>query len=229
MKTICFLLTAAFLSGTLHAEFRTWTRSDGKSASLELVSTAGEGDDLTGTFRMRNGRTVDVSAADLSDTDAELLRNWKSPEEIAAENASVPSVFDDILEGNLVKLNGKSLKRYEPESTPTEYYVFYYTASWCPPCQAYTPDLVKFYERTKTDNDKFELVLISSDRDEDAMEGYAKSKKMPWPQLKMSDVKKFRSKFDHDVTGIPSVVVCDLEGNIVAKTRDFGELKKLLN
>ena len=28
----------------------------------------------------------------------------------------------------------------------------------------------------------FEIVLISSDRDENAMEEYAKKNKMPWPQ-----------------------------------------------
>mgnify|MGYP000373120689 CR=1 FL=1 len=110
----------------------------------------------------------------------------------------------------------------------SKYYIFYYTASWCGPCQAFTPSLVEFYNEAKPNNNNFELVLISSDQEEDAMEEYAAKKNMPWPQLELSKVEKFSKKFDHGVTGIPSVVVCDLEGKIVAKTRSIDELKKLV-
>ncbi len=47
--------------------------------------------------------------------------------------------------------------------------------------------------------------------------------------LKMSKVEAFGNKFDHGVTGIPSVAVCDLKGEVVAKTNSIDELKKLVN
>jgi hypothetical protein len=85
---------------------------------------------------------------------------------------------------------------------------------------------VKFYEREK--NESFELVLITSDREEDAMAEYAKEKKMPWPLLKFSKAKDFKGKFNHNVSGIPSVIVCDLQGAIVSRSEDFKELAKIL-
>jgi nucleoredoxin len=206
------------------AEFRTWTRSDGKTAELELLSVTETNGEKAGEFKMRSGQKVVIQASVLSEADAKLVEEWK-PEAPAEPEAA--SVFDDILDGNLLKLGGKSLKSFRDLKKPSKYYVFYYTASWCPPCQAFTPSLVEFYNKNKNDN--FELVLITSDRDEGSMEDYAVSKKMPWPLLKLKKADDFKKKFKHGVTGIPSVIVCDLEGKIVTTNgRDLNTLGELL-
>lgn len=235
MKATTLLLTTCLIlaAGNASAEYRTWTRNDGKTAELELISVSGADDDKTGEFRMRSGRTLSLKASTLSPDDAKLLAEWK-PDDTAAGSTgtsaatgeSKPSVFDKYLDGDLVRLTGKSLKTCKDASKPAKYYVFYYTASWCGPCQKYTPSLVEFYKKNKNDN--FELVLITSDSDEDSMEEYAKEKEMPWPQLKLSKVDKFKKNFAHGVSGIPSVVTCDLEGNIVSKSNSIPELEKLV-
>jgi thiol-disulfide isomerase/thioredoxin len=223
MKTILFL--NALLTSLCLGAYENWTSKDGRTAQIELVKTTGDGETLAGEFLMKNGNKVTLKAADLDDTSAAKLK-----EAAAAEKAAMvtPSVFDEILEGQLVKLDRKKLRKCNDATAPKKYYIFYYTASWCPPCQAFTPSLVAFYNDHKKDNSNFELVLITSDRDKDQMEKYAVAKQMPWPQLKMSEVSKFKQKFNHGVTGIPSVVVCDLQGNIVAKTSDLNALKELV-
>lgn len=231
MKSLApILLGCCLCAVSANAEFRTWTRNDGKSAELELLSVSDSGGVKSGNFKMRNGRTVTLDAASLSEADAKILEEWKpaatSPESTAAPGA--PSVFDEILDRNLEILDGRKLKRHEPASKPTKHYVFYYTASWCGPCQAYTPQLVDFYNKAKKDNNTFEVVLISSDQDEDAMEGYAKDKSMPWPHLKLSKAGDFKSKFKHGVTGIPSVIICDLEGNVVSRSRTISDIETIL-
>jgi len=223
MKTT--ILISLLLAGLSSAAFEKWTNKDGKTAELELVKVTDSQDGKTGEFKMRNGKLVTLKAADLAEADADRLAAWEPP---AAVIAGQPSVFDEVLDGNLVKLDGKSLKKHDLAARPKKYYVFYYTASWCGPCQKFTPGLVDFYNKNKEGSDKFELVLISSDQDEDAMEAYAKEKKMPWPQLKLNKVKKFEKDFDHGVSGIPTVVVCDLKGEIVAKTRSVAELENLV-
>jgi thiol-disulfide isomerase/thioredoxin len=227
MKTI--LLTSLFITTSVFAAFDSWTNKAGVSVQLDLVKTTGEGDTLAGEFRMKNGKTATIKIEDLNEASAEKLK--ASAEALAKAEAKAaggkPSVFDDVLDGNLVKLDGKKLKDLKDFVKPTKYYIFYYTASWCPPCQAFTPSLVEFYNESKP-NEKFELVLVTSDQDEGAMTEYAVKKNMPWPQLEMSKKDKFEKKFDHGVTGIPSVIVCDLEGNVVAKTRSIDELKKLV-
>jgi len=226
MKTT-LLLSALFTSLCLGA-FEDWTSKDGRTAQFELVKTSGEGDSLAGEFRMKNGKSVTIKAVDLDDAGAAKLKEFAAKAVADTKPAAAPSVFDDVLEGNLVRLDGKRLAKCEDATKPTKYYIFYYTASWCGPCQAFTPSLVTFYNDTKPGNDHFELVLITSDQDEKSMAKYATDKKMPWPQLKMDDVGKFEKKFNHGVTGIPSVVVCDLEGKIVAKTTDLNAIKKLV-
>lgn len=223
MKTT--LLISMLAAGACSAEFEKWTNKDGKTAELELLKVAETPDGRTGEFKMRNGRIVKLKAGDLAEADAARLAAWEPP---APALEGKPSVFDEILDGNLVKLEGKSLKKHQPAARPAKYYLFYYTASWCGPCQKFTPGLVEFYNKHKEGNDKFELVLITSDEDEDAMEGYAKDKNMPWPQLKLGKVKKFEKEFDHGVSGIPTVVVCDLKGEIVAKTQSLAQLENLV-
>jgi nucleoredoxin len=229
MKTT-LLLSALFTSFCLGA-FEDWTSKDGRTVQFDLVKTTGEGDSLAGEFRMKNGKTVTIKAVDLDEGSAAKLKAAaeaaKATEAPAATEAT-PSVFDSVLSGNLLRLDGKKLGKCKDATSPTKYYIFYYTASWCGPCQAFTPSLVAFYNETKTGNNNFELVLITSDQDEDDMEQYAVAKKMPWPQLELKEVSKFEKKFKHGVNGIPSVVVCDLEGNIVVKTTDLNAIKKLV-
>jgi hypothetical protein len=61
------------------------------------------------------------------------------------------------------------------------------------------------------------------------MESYAAKNKMPWPQLKFSKLTTFKTKFNHGVRGIPSVIVCDLEGKIITSNgRDLAALEQLV-
>lgn len=221
MKTT--ILLSLMFAGAAFAGFEKWTNKDGKTADLELIKVIEKDGEKAGEFKMRNGKTVTLKVSDLSEEAAEKIEAWEPPAPVVEGK---PSVFDKFLDGNLVKLDGKSLKKYEMTERPKKYYVFYYTASWCGPCQQYTPSLVEFYNENKSDN--FELVLITSDRDEDAMEKYAADKKMPWPQLKLKDAQKFKGEFDHGVTGIPSVIVCDLDGKNLGNLRDLNALEKLV-
>lgn len=215
---------------TSPAAFEMWTNKDGRKAELEFVGKAEKDGEPAAEFRLRSGQKTVLKVSDLDEADKAKLETLlaSAPAAGAATPQGGKSVFDEALENKLVKLDGDSIKKAEDVAKPTKYYVFYYSASWCGPCQAYTPSLVKLYNKIKPDNPKFELVFVSADRDDKSMEGYMKDKKMPWPALKLSAVGGFEKKFDHGVRGIPSVVVCDLEGKIVVKTNGTAELEKLL-
>ena len=212
MKTTILLCSLA-LGGFAFAEFETWTSSDGRSAELELKKVTVENGEKVGQFRMGNGKPVAIPASKLTAEDAKRLDGWKEPEGGAADIVAKPSVFDEALDGNLLVLDGKSLKKLKEFKKPTKYYLFYYTASWCPPCQKFTPSLVEFYNKNKSD--EFEVILVTSDNNEDAMEGYAQQKKMPWPHLELRDAEKFKKEFSHPGGGIPNLVLTDLDGNLI--------------
>ena len=59
----------------------------------------------------------------------------------------------------------------------------YFSAHWCPPCRRFTPELVEWYNELKKGplKDKFDIVFISSDREEKAFDEYFDS--MPWLAL----------------------------------------------
>lgn len=213
MKHSLPIFLAACLALPATAEFETWTNKAGESASLELVEVTEVNGEKVGKFMLKNGKWSKISQSQLIEADAKRLENW------TPRPSGAPSVFDDFLWGKLVHLEGGELKPMALKRKPAKYYVFYYTASWCGPCQRYTPSLVEWYEKNKNDN--FEIFLISSDRDQKAMEGYTKSKKMPWPHLAFEHVKAFKGEFreTHAVRGIPSLIVCDPDGKVLGNYR----------
>lgn len=217
MKTTIPLLIAGLMTGAVHAEFRTWTREDGKTAELDLTSVSGASGAKSGEFKMRNGRTVTFPATSFSAEDAKLIEDWQPP---AAGPATATSVFDADFDRNLEKLSGKSLKSCKDATKPSKYYLFYYSASWCGPCHKFTPSLVEFYNKNK--DDSFELVLITSDSDEGAMAEYAAEFKMPWPQLKLSKVDRFKKSHPYPGSGIPNLVLTDLEGKLIKGSYEGG-------
>ncbi|RYD21258.1 MAG: redoxin domain-containing protein [Verrucomicrobiaceae bacterium] len=211
MKTLTSFLIAVSLAGSASAAFESWTNKDGKSVELDLVSVTQVDGQAQGEFKMRSGRTATLKASDLSEADAKRLSEWKAP----ATAAAATSVFDDALDGNLVSLKGKKLASQKEFVKPTKYYLFYYTASWCGPCQKFTPSLVEFYNAKKPGNSEFEIILVTSDSDEDSMQEYAVEKQMTWPQLKLSKVDRFKKEFKHPGRGIPNLVLTDTEGKLL--------------
>jgi len=102
------------------------------------------------------------------------------------------------------------------EGSP-KYTALYFSAHWCPPCRMFTPKLVEWYNDFKTKHPDFELVFVSSDRDEAAMKEYIDGDKMPWPYVEFDKAKEeIFSKYSSD--GIPYLVLIgedgeDLTGN----------------
>ena len=96
------------------------------------------------------------------------------------------------------------------EGSP-KYTALYFSAHWCPPCRMFTPNLVEWYNEFKAKQPDFELVFVSSDRDQAAMEEYMKGDKMPWPAVVYDKAQSemFR-KFSSQ--GIPYLVLIDNEG-----------------
>eukprot|EP00536_Pseudo-nitzschia_multiseries_P003623 jgi/Psemu1/323095/estExt_fgenesh1_pg.C_560060 len=94
----------------------------------------------------------------------------------------------------------------------------YFSASWCPPCQKFTPLLTEFYEKAKASNSGLEIVFVSSDRGMEEFQGYYQ--KMPWlaiPPTEGSASIKQNLSNTLGVTAIPSIAIIDAKtGEIVA-------------
>merc|ERR1712183_1089419 len=84
----------------------------------------------------------------------------------------------------------------------------YFSAHWCPPCRGFTPKLKAFYDEYKQLDPQFEIIFVSSDKDEAGMKSYFTTDHGDYLALPF----KFRqAKSDlsdmFGVEGIPSFVV----------------------
>lgn len=88
-------------------------------------------------------------------------------------------------------------------------------ASWCGPCRAEMPNVVKTYDMYHAKG--FEVVGVSLDNNKEAWVKAIGQLKMPWPQ--MSDIKGWGCEGAalYNVKGIPANVLIDQQGKIVAK------------
>lgn len=132
-----------------------------------------------------------------------------------------PSVFAEAiapsLKGDLVALNGKRVGKFDDAPLAnTKYFAVYFSASWCGPCRAFTPDLVKWYKETKPKHPEFELIFVSSDQDENSMEAYMSGDQMPWPALKYTKARSNKSLRQYAGRGIPCLVLLDAEGKVLS-------------
>lgn len=100
----------------------------------------------------------------------------------------------------------------------------YFSASWCPPCRQFTPQLVKFYN-SNAGAKNLEIVFVSSDRDARSFQGYYSE--MPWLAIPFSD----RSRKDalssvFKVSGIPALVILDMAAGTVLTTKGVDVLRR---
>ncbi len=94
----------------------------------------------------------------------------------------------------------------------------------CPPCRGFTPVLVEFYKKYAEEKN-FEIIFISSDRDEKSFEEYYEG--MPWLTLDYKEREKkseLSSKFD--VNGIPTLILLDADSGDIISTDARDQVQK---
>lgn len=129
----------------------------------------------------------------------------------ANETKSANFDWKTLVGPDLVDATGKKV---ELSTLDGKYVGIYCSASWCPPCRRFTPELVKFVNANK---DKFAIVFYSADRSAADMKKYMRDDKMPWAALPFQsknlsdDVKKELSG------GIPALVIFNPQGSPIDK------------
>ncbi|EGR27060.1 hypothetical protein IMG5_202410 [Ichthyophthirius multifiliis] len=90
----------------------------------------------------------------------------------------------------------------------------YFSASYCPPCQAFTPLLIDFYNEINMEDKVLEIILIPFDITEEEFKTYYKQ--MPWLAIPLGDerIKKFTSYFK--IKAIPKLIILKPNGEAAA-------------
>lgn len=96
-----------------------------------------------------------------------------------------------------------------------KYVLIDFWASWCGPCRAENPNVLKAYNQYKDKG--FTVVGVSLDDKAENWKKAIEEDKMPWTQL--SDLKGFENEVSsyYGIRGIPSTLLIDPQGKIIAK------------
>jgi nucleoredoxin len=89
----------------------------------------------------------------------------------------------------------------------------YFSAHWCPPCRNFTPKLAEFYNEVNSEEKQFEVVFVSSDKDEKSFKDY--HNEMPWLALPFGDPIVAEIKQKYQVRGIPTLVLLRPDGTTI--------------
>lgn len=107
-----------------------------------------------------------------------------------------------------------------------KYILLDFWASWCGPCRAENPNVLKAYNQFKDKN--FDVLAVSLDEDRDAWLKAIKEDGMPW--IHVSDLKGFENAaaVQYGIRAIPQNFLIDPSGKIIATNLRGEKLEKTL-
>jgi nucleoredoxin len=119
--------------------------------------------------------------------------------------------LEELLGTELVDAKGDKV---ETSSLEGKVIGLYFSAEWCGPCKMFTSELVKFRDRN---DEKFEVVFVSSDRSGEDQQGYMKDYDMEWPAIPFDSPLRQELGAKYGIRGIPSLIIIDDQGNLITK------------
>lgn len=124
----------------------------------------------------------------------------------------------------LVDMQGKkvSLKDFRGKKLLIDFW-----ASWCPDCRKASPKLVALYKEYKDKG--LEILSISLDEDLEAWQAAISKDQYTWPQALAKGVWKSDAAQTYALRWIPTSILLDKDGKILARTIHVDELKKVIS
>jgi len=119
--------------------------------------------------------------------------------------------FKQLLGSQLVDARGKNCPL--DEKLAGKVVALYFSASWCGPCQQFTPQLASLYAQAQAAQLPFEVVFVSADRDEASFEGYLNH--MPWCAVPFGAPERTSTPAQFQVAGIPHLKVFGPNGQLL--------------
>ena len=156
--------------------------------------------------------------ADRAQKEASTMAAAKSQRTVAAPALiGAGDAIYEAVKGDLVRLNNGSVVHSDDESLAGKKLIgLYFSGHWCPPCRKFTPELVDFYNRVAPQHPEFEILFVSVDHSDSAMQNYMREANMPWPAIDYSKIKAKESITRYVGNGVPCLVLVDASGKVLS-------------
>jgi len=129
-----------------------------------------------------------------------------------------PSRLAAALEKIMVDAEGRPYR--DDHLQDKKYFALYFGASWCAPCHAFSPALVKFLNDALPKHPELEAVFLSDDKTLPPMYAYMKEEKMPMPAVPPQSVNQSSFLLSYASQMIPQLVIVDRFGRVLATSDD---------
>ena len=107
----------------------------------------------------------------------------------------------------------------------TDYVLVDFWASWCGPCRRLIPVLKELYAGQPAG--RLQILSCSVDKDEAKWRKALDEEQMPWPQIH-EDGEQYNGSDLYGVKAIPTTILINREGLIIARNPDEAELETIL-
>ena len=209
-------------------------------ASAELITALKSGTYSLSPEQMTLAQRQIADQTKRRAAEAERSRQFDSlyQSQIARERAAAQlqapnaNAIRELVKGDLVSLRNGALGHFDDEVLEKKKLIaLYFSAHWCAPCRKFTPELVDYYNRVATQHPEFEIVFVSFDKSQFAMETYMREANMPWPAIDFPKLGGKEAIRKYAGTGIPCLVLVDATGKVISSTyagaQYFGPAKVL--
>jgi len=120
---------------------------------------------------------------------------------------------EELLSGPFIRNDGS---KEEGSTLKGRKLAIYASASWCGPCQQFTPKLKDVYTKTKQDGKDWEVIYLSGDNNEASMMNYFQ--KQPWLAVPFEDSETRSGLMSHfGIRGYPTMIMLDEDLNVTNK------------
>ncbi|KAK6926048.1 Thioredoxin-like fold [Dillenia turbinata] len=138
---------------------------------------------------------------------------FKELEEIEKAKMEAQTLESILVKAELDFVIGKDGTKILVSDLVGKHILIYFSAHWCPPCRAFLPKLIEAYQNIKAKDDAFELIFVSSDRDQATFDSYFAE--MPWLALPFGDERRNSLSRIFKVSGIPTLVAIGPSGKTI--------------
>jgi nucleoredoxin len=196
-------------------------------ASAELIAALKSGKYSLSLEQMTIAQQQIADQTKRRAAEAERSRQFDSlyQSQVARERAAArpqapnANALRELVKGDLVSLRNGALGHFDDEALEKKKVIaLYFSAHWCAPCRKFTPELVDYYNRVATQHPEFEIVFVSFDKSQFAMETYMREANMPWPAIDFQKLKGKDAIRKYAGDGIPCLVLVDATGKVISST-----------